>query len=362
MRVPGRVDERERKRVRPGMRKFFLTCLLGFILVGGGWALMNREEIQSPRDIFRLVTEQMNRFRAGRASGNLAAWSGPETNQEVIRIASFNIQAFGPTKASHEQVLPYLAAICRNFDLIAVQEIRGSEQAMLPHFVNLINQGQSTYGFVISPPLGRSDSYREQTAFILNQATVQLDNAYAYTLQDPDDVMIREPFVGWFRAVRAKPEAAFTFSLVNLHLDSRRANLELPYLEQVFRAVRKDGRGEDDVLLIGDFNAGERGIERSFRRTGLVPVLKNTATNTRGNRQYDNLILDLRATREFTGRSGVFDFLREFNLTMEQALEISDHLPVWAEFSILEGAGAPPGAQAGAEAAATAADESDEIR
>ena len=43
------------------------------------------------------------------------------------------------------------------------------------------------------------------------------------------------------------------------------------------------------------------------------------------------------ATVEFTGRGGVFDFLREYNLTLAQALEVSDRLPVWAEFSIYEG-------------------------
>ncbi len=30
------------------------------------------------------------------------------------------------------------------------------------------------------------------------------------------------------------------------------------------------------------------------------------------------------------------DLMREYNLTMEQALEVSDHLPIWAEFSIYE--------------------------
>ena len=47
------------------------------------------------------------------------------------------------------------------------------------------------------------------------------------------------------------------------------------------------------------------------------------------------------ATVEFTGRGGVFDFLRHYNLRIDDALNISDHLPVWAEFSIFEGATAP---------------------
>ena len=98
-----------------------------------------------------------------------------------------------------------------------------------------------------------------------------------------------------------------------------------------------DGRGEDDVLLIGDFNLGERMLERAGKKSGLAAVLRDTATNTRGTNHYDNILLDIRATSEFTGQSGVFDFLRQFNLTVEQALQISDHLPVWAEFSVQEG-------------------------
>jgi hypothetical protein len=44
-----------------------------------------------------------------------------------------------------------------------------------------------------------------------------------------------------------------------------------------------------------------------------------------------------RPTVENTGQLGVFDFLKHFNLSLDDALEISDHLPVWADFSCLEG-------------------------
>ena len=59
--------------------------------------------------------------------------------------------------------------------------------------------------------------------------------------------------------------------------------------------------------------------------------------HTRGDKQYDNILFSRVATTEFSGRGGVFDFLRQYNLTLEQALAVSDHLPVWAEFSIYEG-------------------------
>jgi deoxyribonuclease-1-like protein len=319
------------------MRRLLTTLLLGLFLVGGGWALVNRGRLQSSADWWQLVSRQVEWLELGwSAPGRLASWSQAPSPASVVRIATFNIQAFGPAKAANSEVFQYLAEICRNFDVIAIQEIRGQDQALLPQFVRKINSQGAAYGFVLSPPLGRN-TYREQAAFLFNQEVVHLDNAYSYTINDPDDVMIREPYVGWFRTTQVPAEQAFTFSLVNLHLDSRRSTTEMGYLQELFRIVRSDGRGEDDVLLIGDFNLGERSLERAGRKSGLVPVLRGATTNTRGTKHYDNILIDVRATSEFTGQSGVFDFLRQFNLTIEQALAISDHFPVWAEFSVREG-------------------------
>ena len=39
--------------------------------------------------------------------------------------------------------------------------------------------------------------------------------------------------------------------------------------------------------------------------------------------------------------------MQEFSLTPAQALEVSDHMPVWAEFSVYEGAVGPLASQPG---------------
>lgn len=327
------------------MRRFLMTLLLGLFLVGGGWALINRDKLQSAEDWLKLVNQQVARLRnSWSAPARLASWSQPQAHAGVLRIATFNIQAFGSSQPANPEVLQYLAEICRHFDVIAIQEIRGQDQRLLPQFVKKINAHGGSYGFVLSPSLGQN-TFREQAAFIFNQETVHLENAYSYTINDPDRVMVREPYVGWFRATQAPPETAFTFSLVNLHLAADRSITEIGHLQELFRIVRDDGRGEDDVLLIGDFNLGERSVERAGKKRGLAPVFRGSATNTRGTTLHDNILLDVRATSEFTGQSGVFDFLRQFNLTIEQALAISDHLPVWAEFSIVEGSGIRQAAQ-----------------
>ena len=70
----------------------------------------------------------------------------------------------------------------------------------------------------------------------------------------------------------------------------------------------------------------------------LLPVT-GVPTNTRKTKSYDNIIFDGRATTEYTGQFGVLDLMGEFALTKDEALVVSDHMPVWAVFSAVEGDG-----------------------
>ena len=58
-----------------------------------------------------------------------------------------------------------------------------------------------------------------------------------------------------------------------------------------------------------------------------------------------NIVVHQPSTTEFTGRWGLFNFRELYKLTPEQSLQVSDHMPVWAEFNAYEGAG--PGRVAG---------------
>ena len=133
------------------------------------------------------------------------------------------------------------------------------------------------------------------------------------------------------------PEQAFTFSLVNIHTDPDETGRELDALADVFRAVRDDGRGEDDVILLGDLNVDDHHLGRLGELPHVHWAISGVATNTRGDKLYDNILFSEMATSEYTGRWGVFDLIREFNLTIDEALKVSDHMPVWAEFNLYEG-------------------------
>ena len=254
----------------------------------------------------------------------------------TIRIASFNIQAFGETKLGKPAVMQVLSDVVRRFDVVAIQEIRSVSQDVMPRFLAMINANGGSYDFVIGPRIGRTSS-KEQYAFVYNRATIELIPGSVYTVDDPDDRLHREPLVAGFTVRGPPPAQAFTFTLIDVHTDPDEVPKELAALDDVYRAVRDDGQHEDDIIIVGDFNADDAHMGELGQIPYLMAAISKTPSNTRGTRLYDNILFDRRATTEFDGRAGVLNLMAEDHLSMSDAEQVSDHFPVWAEFSAYEG-------------------------
>lgn len=295
----------------------------------GGWFLLKNFDVQG-LDQIKLTPKN------GAASTASADGDPTAVRPDTLKIGTFNIQVFGESKLSKPAVMHILADAVRRFDVVAIQEIRSLNQGVLPQFIDLINAGGRQYDYAIGPRLGRTSS-KEQYAFVFDTETIELDRSSLYTVRDDDDLLHREPLVAGFRARGAPPNEAFTFTLVNIHTDPDEVDTEVDALAEVFRAVRADGRNEDDIILLGDFNADEQHLGALSQLSGMGVAIAGIPTNTRGNKQYDNLVFHVPSTSEFNGRAGVLDLMSAYKLTLEQALEVSDHLPVWAEFSVYEG-------------------------
>lgn len=309
--------------------KRIITIVFGAIAALVAYQFLDKFEIQGLTDV-GVVPRGSDTSPAG---NDTLPTAQPDS---TIRVATFNIQVFGTSKSSKPIVMDKLCQIVRNFDVVAIQEIRATSQDILPNFVDQINSAGRQYDYIIGPRLGRSVS-KEQYAFVFDRNTIEIDRNQAYTVADPDDLLHREPFVVWFRARGPAPEDAYTFTLVNIHTDPDETDQELDALDDVYRVVLNDGRQEDDVIVLGDLNVDDKHLGQLGQVSGMTWAISGVPTNTRGTSQYDNLVFHGRATNEFTGRSGVFDYMRLFNLTQQEALEISDHMPVWAEFSVFEG-------------------------
>lgn len=264
----------------------------------------------------------------------------PMNGGPSIRIASFNIQVFGDKKAANAEVMWTLAAIIQNFSVIAIQEIRTQDDYFLDNFLRTyVNQNGRAYDKVVGPRLGRSAS-KEQYAFLYDTAAIQLNHSSVYTVNDPDDLLHREPLVAMFRTRGAPPQQAFTFVLINMHTDPDETDSELDTLAQVYQAVRRTSGGEDDIILLGDLNVDDQHLGQLGRLDGVRPLIRGVYTNTRQNALYDNLVVHQPSTAEFSGRAGIYNYMPLYQIPPQQATEkalmVSDHLPVWAEFSIYE--------------------------
>jgi deoxyribonuclease-1-like protein len=264
----------------------------------------------------------------------------PLADGPSVRIASFNIQTFGKSKLEEPRVAYTLAEIIRQFHVVAIQEIRTQDSFHMQHFVQLVNSTGRKYDFVVGPPIGNS-TYKEQYAFVFDTERIMVDRNTVFTVGDPDNLLHREPYVASF-ATRMPADVAFTFTLINVHTQPEPASAldaELAALAEVYREVRRTGRGEDDIIMLGDFNADDRKIlahQRLGKLPYVTPLVRGVFSNVRQNELYDNLMVHLPSTTEYLGRSGVYNFAQPLNLKPGEAEQVSDHFPVWAEFSAYE--------------------------
>jgi deoxyribonuclease-1-like protein len=314
-------------------RRFLIYILLLAILLTGGWALVNRDRINSPGDFFRLAADHLDQLRMRLGNSRVASWKG--SRQNVLRIGSFNTRGLDETRLSIPLVETSLARIISQYDVVALQEVNMDDPWLLTRFLRKLGSAPEQYDFVAGVADTSSGSAISQV-LVFNRATVELESERHYTVNDPDNLVQRKPLVGWFRAKNTEAELAFTFSVVSVQFNPLSTANELLQIGPVFRAVRGDSRGEDDVIMVGDFGAPASQLSQVETGAGLFPLIRNLASSTAGNAQPANIMLDTIATSEFSGDSGVLDFMKEGNLTLSEAELVSDQLPVWADFHIQE--------------------------
>jgi hypothetical protein len=146
-----------------------------------------------------------------------------------------------------------------------------------------------------------------------------------------------DPLVAWFRAAEPSDDAAWTFSLVNIRVDLAFAPTEVALIPGMIQSVRHDGRGEDDVIMLGLFQADDAYLRNLLGGSTYTSAITQGMTDIYDRYQTSNVVVDQDNTTEFIGRAGAFDFLRVFNLSLSEAEAASSQLPVFAEFSPVEG-------------------------
>ncbi|XP_069502552.1 deoxyribonuclease-1 [Ambystoma mexicanum] len=258
--------------------------------------------------------------------------------ESTFKIGAFNIQIFGDTKMNKDVCSNVIVQILARYDIVVVQEVRDSDlSAVTPLMEKLNSLSEHTYAYAISDPLGRQ-SHKEQYLFIYRSDTVSVVDSYHYhdqSMYSGVDVFSREPFVMKFRSTCT---AIKEYVLVPLHAAPKDAVRELDALYDVYEDILKEWQ-TDNILFLGDFNSDCSYVKEDDwcnirlrtdqRFQWLIPDDMDT-TVSHSHCAYDRIVASGKKMKNaiVPGSAGVFDYQEAFELTQEQALEISDHFPV----------------------------------
>jgi hypothetical protein len=224
-----------------------------------------------------------------------------------------------------------IARVLSHFDLVAVRGIRTRKADALPRLVAAINSETGrTYDYVLGAPYGGDPPL--QCAFIYDTSRLSLDRGAAQSLKASDSMPVAEPLLSRF-VTRAEVRP-FSFVVVTAECPVSTASEVRRDVQRRVLTFCHERLLDDDLLWLGDFPASgicELGDESTpVYRSAVTPV-DPAVTSAAG-----VILLDRKATREFTGVAGEFDFVGELRLTAAETRDVAEHRPVWVEFSMQE--------------------------
>ena len=289
-----------------------------------------------------------------------------------LLIATWNIRAFGDLTEKWESTeedtpkrdlhsLLCIAEIVSRFDVVAVQEVKDNLKALR----HLLKELGPNWGLSLTDVTEGDPGNDERMAFLFDARRVQL-SGLACEIVVPQEQLdrvgpgalerqfARTPYAVSFRS------GSKTFILVTLHVlygeDEEERVPELKAIAEWLAEWARDVNGWDhNLIALGDFNIDRRGdaLHDAFVSTGLdIPAdLQGVPRTIFADPERPDLDKFYDQIAWFTGRNGLpalslrhsrggfFDFtesaLTSRGLTRTQlSWRISDHYPLWAEFSV----------------------------
>lgn len=302
------------------------------------------------------VDDEVNNLRNYRNTA--AGRKIPKKNQNRILLATWNIANLGQQeRRSHDYQL--IAEIISWFDLVAIQECKdalGGLREIQEHLPGWSAQFSDR---------GGND---ERMVFLYDPIKVSLLEKTGEIAVSPREIKwIKLPgIIATFEGFDRNPfissfvSGNFEFLLVNAHSffgSAAKEDVSRRALETYAIARWADLRARDkdayvsDIIVLGDLNMpkAEPGdpIYSVLRKRGLEKPEHSTriGSTIASDKEYDQLMFfPNKSKQEFTGKAGVFDFdgaifpqlwssrtQKQFNAYLRYY--ISDHRPLWAQFS-----------------------------
>ncbi len=265
-----------------------------------------------------------------------------EVDENLI-IGTWNIQQFSNQKTARS--IQYIADIIERFDIIALQEIK-TDLSGLAKLQELL---PGNYKILVSDPTGNYERF----AFLYDKRTVistGLVCEIGFTVPASTHQgyqLHRMPYCASFKAGR------FDFVIVNAHIYyGTTKKMQLQRAEEIRmlgQYIIKQSKKQQtkvfdrDFFVVGDFNiekAGDEFFNALKSNKFVIPKeLDTLTTNFKRTKTFDKIAWVKRPYFSFKGNVNVVPFYRVLYQDMKPKggkKQISDHLPLWAEFRINE--------------------------
>lgn len=321
------------------MAKTALAVLLAALAIGAvwfGWNWRVEREVRDGQTVAWHIVPRTSETPAAPA----AVWGAPSVPARsptpTFRMAGFCVDGLDDAKLSHPRMSEVLLQTVPQFELIALIGFPAPIRGEPARIVDAVNSAAGKHYAWIAGGEPNHSNHRILSAVLYDQTAIEVDPATVHWVNDPAGAFVCPPLVAQFRVRGPPPEQAFTFRLIVVRVDPRRADEEMSLLAQVFRTVRDEPHGEDDIILLGALETDETRLGELGRLPDLTAALFGAPSTVRGTRRADNILFQRRVTSEFNHRAEVFDVMRHCRITVDQAAELFEHLPFWAEFKSFE--------------------------
>ncbi len=281
----------------------------------------------------------------------------PKKLDQNLLIATFNIREFG-AKRRNNYAINALAEICSNFDVIAVQELRQD----LKDLKRMLEVMGPYWKVIFNDPAGqpKRPGNDERLAFVYDNRVMRFTGMAAELFITDDflgeagvpktdmSVPWRPPYMVSFNA------GSFDFVLITVHIQwnskggiKARAK-EIEMITKWIGDRKKESKLDDpDIFVLGDFNIPGLSSEafKALEKHGLtIPAkIQTIKTNLKQDAHYDQIAYYQENTECVIGKAGVINYYDAFfspNMPKTEydamTYQLSDHLPLWAEFEIME--------------------------
>jgi endonuclease/exonuclease/phosphatase family metal-dependent hydrolase len=246
------------------------------------------------------------------------------------KILSWNLENFGKSKSDIE--ITFIANTVKDYDIVAIQEVVAGDGGAqtVAKLADELNRKGAQWDYTISDPTSSSAYKTERYAFLWKTSKIKkigkawLEKKYHLEID-------REPYYCTFQYENKQ------FTVVNFHAITKKMQ---PETEIKYFKFLPDAYPNLNLIFVGDFNCPQsHTVFFPLRRMGYQSILMNQKTSLKqecknGNclaSEFDNMFYNASKIKTIT--NGVIPFYKNFN-SLKEARMISDHIPIWLEFSL----------------------------